>query len=122
MSLAANDPRLPSEQVADQLRKRISGAGYPDGRLPSTRQLAADFGIATQTVRNGLRILVDEGLIFSAGNRGYFVAEATPMGSAGAVPTRGVREEIKEIHSTIKELAARVAALEESSRSGAEAK
>ncbi|WP_063774198.1 GntR family transcriptional regulator [Streptacidiphilus rugosus] len=118
MSLAVNDPKLPSEQVADQIRQKINASGYPDGRLPSTRQLAADFGIATQTVRNGLRILVDEGLVFSAGNRGYFITNAVPAGSAAPGPTRGLREEIKEIHSAIQELAARVAALEEISRSG----
>ena len=74
MSLAANDPRPKSVQAADELRRRIRDGRYPDGKLPPSRRLAEEFGIAGETLNKALRALASEGLIFSAGNRGYFVA------------------------------------------------
>jgi DNA-binding GntR family transcriptional regulator len=118
MSLAANDPRPKPVKLADAVRQRIKDGKYPDGKIPPTRQLASEFGIATQTVRDGLSLLVNEGLIFSGGNQGFFVTSSVPKDSAPSQSERSIREEIKEIHSTIQALAARVAALEELSRSG----
>ncbi|MDK1473277.1 winged helix-turn-helix domain-containing protein [Streptomyces sp. 549] len=108
MSLAANDPRPKPVQVADVLRRDITEGTYRDGRLPPTRELARMLGVAGQTVRDGLSILVDEGLIFSASNRGYFVTAA----SAAPGPKQDTTEEIKEIRSQIQALTQRVAALE----------
>ncbi|MBD3932524.1 winged helix-turn-helix transcriptional regulator [Streptomyces chumphonensis] len=102
-------------QVADVLRRRISEGRYADGRLPGTRELAREFGIAGQTVRDGLGILVAEGLIFSAGNRGYFVTAASAEAPSAKQDTT---EEIKEIRSQIQALAERVAALEGRATSG----
>ncbi|MFI1095113.1 GntR family transcriptional regulator [Streptomyces sp. NPDC020917] len=114
MSLDPNDSRPKSVQVADVLRAEISAGKHGGGKLPPTRDLAKRFGIAGQTLSNGLRILVDEGLIFSAGNLGYFVAKADQE-SAEAKPD--VTEEIKGLHSQIEALTQRVAALEERSGS-----
>jgi DNA-binding GntR family transcriptional regulator len=114
MSLDPNDPRPQKVQVADVLRREIADGKYPSGRLPTTRDLAKRFDIAGQTLSNGLRILVDEGLIFSAGNRGYFVVRDDETTSN---PKSDVREEIKAIHSEMQALAQRVAALEERSGS-----
>lgn len=114
MSLDPNDSRPKSVQVADVLRAEISAGKHGGGKLPPTRDLAKRFGIAGQTLSNGLRILVDEGLIFSAGNLGYFVAK-TDQGPAGSKPDVG--EEIKELHSQIETLTQRVAALEKRSGS-----
>jgi DNA-binding transcriptional regulator YhcF (GntR family) len=111
MSLDPNDSRPKSVQVADVLRAEISAGKHGGGKLPPTRDLAKRFGIAGQTLANGLRILVDEGLIFSAGNLGYFVAKA----DQGSKPDVG--EEIKELHSQIETLTQRVAALEKRSGS-----
>lgn len=116
MSLAANDPRPKSVQAADALRGEIGPdrTYKPGDRLPPTRELAKKYGIAVQTLRNSLGVLVNEGLVFSSGNVGYFVSNDVERASK-----RGnVHEEIKEIHSEIRALADRVAALEERSRSG----
>jgi DNA-binding GntR family transcriptional regulator len=115
MSLDPSDSRPKSVQAADVLRAEINAGKYAGGKLPATRDLAKRFGIAGQTLVNGLRILVDEGLIFSAGNVGYFVCKAD---QEAAEPAHDVREEIKELHSQIQELTHRVAALEERSESG----
>lgn len=109
MSLPANDPRSKPVRVANALREQIGPEGKykPGDQLPGTRELAAEFGVAGQTLRNGLGILAAEGLIFSAGNIGYFVATEEERSAK-----YDFREEIKGIHSEIRALAARVAALE----------
>jgi GntR family transcriptional regulator len=114
MSLDPNDARPKSVQVADVLRQEITD-GKHAGKLPPTRDLAKRFGIAGQTVSNGLRILVEEGRIFSEGNLGYFVSRPDQQGVA---PKQGVTEEITELHSKIRALTHRVEALEERSGSG----
>lgn len=114
MSLDPNDPRPKSVQVADVLRAEIRAGTHGGAKLPPTRDLAKRFGIASQTLSNGLRILVDEGLIFSAGNLGYFVAKAD---QASEDPKQDVGDEIKELHSQIQALTQRVEALEERSGS-----
>ncbi|MCF6525676.1 GntR family transcriptional regulator [Streptomyces sp. JJ36] len=96
-------------QVADTMRERIERGAYPSGKLPTSRELAKEFGFAGQTVRDGLSILVSEGLIFSAGNRGYFIADETEEQNT---PKQDVGEEINELRSQIHALTERVAALE----------
>ncbi|MFI5635110.1 GntR family transcriptional regulator [Streptomyces sp. NPDC051664] len=116
MSVVSRDPRPKPVVLAHVMRGRIESGKYPDGKLPTTRELAQEFGYAGQTVRDGLGLLVQEGLIFSAGNRGYFIA-----GDSEAPPTRktsGVDEEIKKMRLQIQALTARVKALEEGSHSG----
>jgi GntR family transcriptional regulator len=115
MTLAANDPRPKSVQAADTLRDRINDRRYPDGKLPPSRELAKEFGIAGETLAKALRILAAEGLIFSAGNRGFFIASDAASASERKPD---VVEEIKEIRSQIQALSERVAALEERSTSG----
>jgi GntR family transcriptional regulator len=50
-------------QVADRLRDRIESGGLPDGVLPSAVQLAGEFGVGRDAVRDALAVLVHEGLI-----------------------------------------------------------
>ncbi|MEU2873481.1 winged helix-turn-helix domain-containing protein [Streptomyces olivoreticuli] len=115
MSVVVSDPRPKPVKVADALRARIMDGKYPDGKLPTTRELAKEFGYASQTVRDGLGILIGEGLIFSAGNRGYFIAGETETPTARKPD---VGEELKEMRLQIQALTERVAALEEGATSG----
>jgi DNA-binding FadR family transcriptional regulator len=66
------------EQIANQLREGIlSGAMVPGGRLASETELASTFGVSRATVREALRFLAAEGLIFTSQgiNGGSFVTE-----------------------------------------------
>jgi len=101
-------------QIADALREEIGAAQLPAGhRLASLRELAERFNVTAVTVGNALQILADEGLIEAVPTRGYFV-QSPADGSADAAATNGPveRDEIKAIHSEIRQLAARVAELE----------
>ncbi|WP_240003502.1 MULTISPECIES: GntR family transcriptional regulator [Streptomyces] len=106
MSIDPDDPRLPSVQIADAIRKDIADEVLKPGRkLPTHKQLAERFGVATQTVQNGLRILREEGLIESAGARGSFVADKARQ------PDRP--GDLDAIRAEVAQLKERVAVLEE---------
>ncbi|MET9253726.1 GntR family transcriptional regulator [Streptomyces sp. NPDC003717] len=61
-------------QVADALRREIDNGTFPPGtRLPSENDLQARFDASRNTVRNGLGLLVSEGLISSSQGLGYEV-------------------------------------------------
>jgi GntR family transcriptional regulator len=61
------------EQVAGCLRSRIKAGTYPPGRaIPSAATLAAEFGVAVQTIRSALRQLAAQGLVRSVARRGTY--------------------------------------------------
>ncbi len=74
----------PYEQIHDQVVDGISaGALRPGTRLPTVRQLAADLGLATNTVAKAYRRLETEGHVVTLGRNG------TVVPSPGATPERG---------------------------------
>lgn len=65
--------------LADQLRIRIAAGDYAVGeRLPSEPQLCEVTGYSRSTVRNALKVLVDEGNVIKEQGRGTFVAPSAP--------------------------------------------
>jgi DNA-binding GntR family transcriptional regulator len=68
-----NAPQWPRQQAADRIRQRIK-AGEIGPKLPSHRELAEQMGVAPRTLDRALKILIDEGLIFSIPGLGTFVA------------------------------------------------
>jgi GntR family transcriptional regulator len=59
--------------VADVLRHQIHAGGYPDG-LPTEADLAGDFFVSRNTVREALAALKDEGIIDRGPRTGTHVA------------------------------------------------
>lgn len=73
------------QQLAAILRARIDrGDWQPNRPIPSESQLVHAYGIARETVRKSIRILVDEGVLFVVHGRGTFVAE--PSGQIPPTP------------------------------------
>lgn len=72
------DPRSsapPYEQLRTQVIDQIgSGELTPGARLPSVRRLAADLGLAANTVARAYRELESEGYVRTAGRNGTVVA------------------------------------------------
>jgi DNA-binding transcriptional regulator YhcF (GntR family) len=67
----------PYEQVRDQLHVRIeSGELVPGTKLPTVRSLAADLGLAANTVARAYRDLETLGLIETRGRAGSVVSGA----------------------------------------------
>ncbi|WP_326597868.1 GntR family transcriptional regulator [Streptomyces sp. NBC_01803] len=87
MKLPQDSGAPPYRLVADAIRKMIrSGRLAPGDKVPSSRELEAEYEIANMTARSSLRLLRDEGLIYSVPGRGNFVAdplpsEARPLGA-----------------------------------------
>lgn len=66
----------PFEQLRLQLVAQIERGELPPGnRLPTVRRLAADLGLAPNTVARTYRQLGEAGMVRTAGRRGTVVAE-----------------------------------------------
>jgi len=62
-------------QVAAILRRRIQkGQLGPDDRLPSESELIEQFGVGRKTARSAVKVLRDEGLVYTISQRGSYVA------------------------------------------------
>jgi DNA-binding transcriptional regulator YhcF (GntR family) len=94
MSPASGSQRpLGREAVADALRDRIVNGlhvgRYTGGeRLPSGRELAAEFGVNERVVLAALRALADEGFVVLRRRSGAYVARPHPA-AGGALPDLG---------------------------------
>jgi DNA-binding GntR family transcriptional regulator len=67
-------PGWPYQQLAAILRERIGSGEYPAGRrIPAIIELTAEFGLSAKTVRRGIKVLEDEGLVVTVASRGTFV-------------------------------------------------
>lgn len=78
---------LPSRRIAAALREQIAGGELgPGDRVPSTRQLVRDWGVAMATASRSLAILRDEGLVVTRQGSGTVVRSAH---RSGAPPRSG---------------------------------
>jgi DNA-binding transcriptional regulator YhcF (GntR family) len=69
----------PYLQVAAAIRRRIAtGALRPGDRVPSTRQVVRDFGVAMATASRALAVLRDEGLVVTRPGSGTVVRAPAP--------------------------------------------
>ncbi|MGA4670961.1 GntR family transcriptional regulator [Propionibacteriaceae bacterium Y1923] len=66
----------PYEQLKSQLVAQMTSGALPTGaKLPSVRRLAADLGIAPNTVARAYRELEHSGFVRTAGRNGTVVAQ-----------------------------------------------
>jgi GntR family transcriptional regulator len=112
VTVDANDPRPPYQQVADDLRRKIRAGEYSAGqRLPSIRNLAAEYGISPQTVQNALRELRNDHLVVSQQGRAFFVRDpARPIAERGDGEQLG--ERLASVEAQLRKLEGRIATLE----------
>jgi GntR family transcriptional regulator len=62
--------------VIDTLMKRIQEGKYPPGaKLPSEDQLARELGISRVSLREGLRVMSEDGILFRRQGSGTFVRD-----------------------------------------------
>jgi DNA-binding transcriptional regulator YhcF (GntR family) len=75
VTVDANSAVPPFEQVRSQLAHQIATGRLAVGtRLPTVRQLAADLGLAVNTVARAYRELEHSGLFETRGRAGTFVS------------------------------------------------
>lgn len=64
------------EHIADELRAAIAtGKLAPGTQLPTEPELMQRYGVSRGTVRSAISVLVNEGLVSTAGRRGTFVRD-----------------------------------------------
>jgi DNA-binding transcriptional regulator YhcF (GntR family) len=81
LTISADSPVPPYEQVRAQLAQQIIERKLVVGtRLPTVRRLAADLGLATNTVARAYRELEEAGLVETRGRAGTFVSAAGERG------------------------------------------
>jgi DNA-binding transcriptional regulator YhcF (GntR family) len=91
----ADEP--PFEQLRRQIAARVGSGELPAGtRLPTVRALAAEVGLAVNTVARVYRELEADRVVVTEGRRGTFVsptaaAGARDVGAAAAAYVRTVR-------------------------------
>lgn len=74
ITIAADLATAPFEQVRTQIAAAVAAGHLSAGtRLPTVRQLAADLGLATNTVARAYRELEADAVIATHGRRGTFV-------------------------------------------------
>jgi DNA-binding transcriptional regulator YhcF (GntR family) len=79
-----DESERPYLRVAAAIRRRItSGALRPGDRVPSTRQVVRDFGVAMATATRALAVLRDEGLVVSRPGSGTVVRTPDPPARRG---------------------------------------
>ncbi|MBB5155838.1 GntR family transcriptional regulator [Saccharopolyspora phatthalungensis] len=75
----------PFEQVRSAIAEQVNSGGLPVGtKLPTVRALAADLGIAANTVAKAYRELEQAGLLETRGRAGTFVSDAGDQAAARA--------------------------------------
>jgi DNA-binding transcriptional regulator YhcF (GntR family) len=78
--LDPDDPRAPSQQIANQLRAAIkTGKLQPGDKLPSQPEMARRYGVARETVKAALRQLAVERLTVSRQGSGVYVRAQTEL-------------------------------------------
>lgn len=75
LTIDTRSPVPSYRQLADQLRRAIvSGQIQPDEPLPSLSRIQQETGLAVKTIRQGIGVLVDEGLAYVVPGRGTYAA------------------------------------------------
>jgi DNA-binding transcriptional regulator YhcF (GntR family) len=74
LTIDADSTTAPFEQVRTQIAAAVAGGRLSAGtKLPTVRQLAADLGLAANTVARAYRELEADAVITTHGRRGTFV-------------------------------------------------
>jgi GntR family transcriptional regulator len=69
-------PQPVYQQIAAILRARIeAGELAPNRAIPSESRLMQEYGVARETARKAVRVLVAEGLVYVVQGRGAYVTE-----------------------------------------------
>jgi GntR family transcriptional regulator len=115
VTVSTDDPTPAYAQLVRHLREQIaSGELRPGDRLPSHRELAASFGVSTNTVLTALRVLRDEGLVSGQQGRGTFVRTAVVRSppSRDSSALEQIMSQLEEFQRDLREMRRRLERLE----------
>lgn len=95
-------------RIAQELRDAYD----PGGRLPSTPQLAEQWGVAKETVRAALDVLKQEGIVVSWQGRGTFYRVPTEVDPESVDAGAAIVERLDAIMGKLEDFERRLSALE----------
>ncbi|WP_419646503.1 GntR family transcriptional regulator, partial [Victivallis vadensis] len=73
-------------QIASYFERKISdGSLKENDRLPSTAELARQFGVNRETIQQSMRLLTRQGLLERAPGRGSFIRRGLAQKSVGII-------------------------------------
>ncbi|OEV10231.1 hypothetical protein AN218_18535 [Streptomyces nanshensis] len=104
-------PLPPAQRVVDWVEEQVRlGLLSPHEKLPSTRQLAVEIGVAPNTVSRALGALRTRGVIYSHQGSGSFISE----GAADAVADRLAQalRRLDEVERNLADMSSRLDRLE----------
>lgn len=106
--MSASGSEDPYLRVARAIRDEIKESGLAaDTKLTPSRELANRFHVSEMTVGNAIRLLRDEGLVYTT-KRGTFVSPAKDE----QVEEGGLASQVAELKEQVRELTERVTAIE----------
>ena len=99
LSIDPQSPTPPYGQLRSQIAELVRRGELPPGaRLPTVRRLAADLGLAPNTVARSYRELEADGIIETRGRRGSFVtASGDSAQRLAQTAAREYAERIREL-------------------------
>lgn len=97
-------PEPPFEQLRSQIARRAVSGDLPAGtKLPTVRALAAELGLAANTVARAYRELEGDGVVVTEGRRGTFVAMASGRSAEAAEAAAGYAANARRLGLTLAE-------------------
>lgn len=106
-----DDARLPSVQIAEDLRAQIAaGTLQPGNRLPAGRELAEQYGVALMTVQRATTMLKGDGLLVAQQGRGTFVTSGDPTRRKSLAEPAAISHQIGDFQDLVDRTAQRLEA------------
>lgn len=92
------------QQVADDLRRRITASEFPVGSaIPSTTKLTGEYGVSITVIRAAVSELRAEGVLAGRPGKGVFV-RATPEAAAEqAASIEELSDQIRELRAELRQ-------------------
>ncbi|MFD5572743.1 GntR family transcriptional regulator [Streptomyces cadmiisoli] len=104
----SNEAVQPYQRIVQDVRSKIRSGRWTGGtKLPSTRELADEYGVAPGTVQRALTELRTAGLIYSHQGRGSFVTE-----TASDITEDATARALRRLEEQVADLSARLEKIE----------
>ncbi|MFE9360352.1 GntR family transcriptional regulator [Streptomyces olivaceoviridis] len=104
----SNEAVQPYQRIVQDVRDKIRSGRLTAGtKLPSTRELADEYGVAPGTVQRALTELRTAGLIYSHQGRGSFVTETASKSTEDSTARA-----LKRLEEQVADLSARLERIE----------
>ncbi|TGZ12394.1 hypothetical protein DV517_74890 [Streptomyces sp. S816] len=108
MSLMSSESVQPYQRIVQDVRDKIRSGQLTAGtKLPSTRELSEDYGVAAGTVQRALTELRSAGLVYSHQGRGSFVTE-----TASETTEDSTARALKALEDQVRDLSTRLERIE----------